>query len=170
MIMPDELEEYEIRRGNILITTDQRRLDLDAIHDFLSTKAYWSLGIPRDLLARSIANSLSFGLFVDGVQVGFARVVSDFSTVAYLGDVYVLESHRRQGLSQMMMEAVMSHPSLKDLRRWILLTSTAGWLYEKFGFVKLGQPEIYMERFDPQVYQRLAELGGNNNDGDLTSS
>jgi len=156
------METYEIQSGDILITTDRNRLDIDAIHDFLSTKAYWSLGIPREVLERSIANSLNFGLFVEGAQVGFARVISDYSTVAYLGDVYVLENHRRQGLAQMMMEAVMAHPALQNLRRWILLTSTAGWLYEKYGFAKLPHPEIYMERFDPQIYQRPAGSDNSN--------
>lgn len=151
------MENYEIRQGEILITTDQTQLDIDVIHDFLSTKAYWSLGIPREILTRSIANSLSFGLFVRGAQVGFARVVSDYATVAYLGDVFIIEEYRRQGLAQPLMDAVMGHPALQNLRRWILLTSTAGWLYEQYGFVQLPQPEIYMERFDPQIYRRLGE-------------
>ncbi len=152
------LESYESRVGKVLITTDQSRLDIDAIHEFLSTKAYWSLGIPREVVERSIANSLSFGLFVDDQQAGFARVISDFATVAYLGDVFTLEGHRQQGLSVMLMEAVMAHPALQNLRRWILLTSSAGGLYEKFGFTGLARADIYMERFDGQVYQRLNGL------------
>ena len=144
--------DYEVRFDDYLITTDQSRLDIAAIHEFLAGTAYWSRGIPRAVLERSLANSLCFGLFEGERQIGLARVVSDFATVAYLGDVYVLESHRGRGLSKRLMDAVFSHPGLQNLRRWILLTSSADWLYEKYGFTRLGQPEIYMERFRPDVY------------------
>ena len=85
-------------------------------------------------------------------QIGFARVISDFSTIAYLGDIYILENHRGKGLSKKLMEVIVNHPNLQNLRRWILLTSTADWLYQKYGFTKLPKPEIYMELFNPNVF------------------
>ena len=139
--------------GDFFITTDKTKLDIVAIHDFLSKHSGWSDNIPLDRVQASIDNSLNFGLFHNDKQVGFARVISDFSTIAYLGDVYVLDHYRGQGLSKKLMEVVMAHPDLQGLRRWILLTSTADWLYEKFGFIKLPKPELYMELFDPNVYQ-----------------
>jgi N-acetylglutamate synthase-like GNAT family acetyltransferase len=142
----------ENRFGAFLITTDNTKLDVVAIHDFLSKYSGWSDNIPFDKVKTSIENSLNFGLFHDDKQIGFARVISDFSTIAYLGDIYVLNNYRGQGLSKKLMESVMNHPDLQGLRRWILLTSTADWLYEKYGFRKLPRPELYMELFDPHVY------------------
>jgi GNAT superfamily N-acetyltransferase len=143
----------ELRRGSFVISTDPARLDLELIHGFL-TKSYWANGIPREVLARSIAHSLCFGIYDgEGTQFGFARVVSDFSTVAYLGDVFVLESHRGQGLSKWMMECIVSHPDLQNLRRWILLTRDAHGLYKQFGFTPLKSPDRYMELHNPDVYE-----------------
>ena len=139
--------------GDFLITTDKAKLDVVAIHDFLSNHSGWSDNIPFDCVKASIDNSLNFGLFHKDKQIGFARVISDFSTIAYLGDIYVLDNYRGQGLSKKIMDIVMSHPDLQGLRRWILLTSTADWLYEKYGFTKLPNPEWYMERFNPNVYK-----------------
>lgn len=147
------MEITEVSFGDFLITTDRNKMDIIAIHDFLANHSGWSYGIPLDKVKVSIDNSLNFGLFHKGQQIGFARVISDFSTIAYLGDIYVLESYRGQGLSKKLMNSVMKHPSLQDLRRWILLTSTAEWLYEKYGFSKLPKPEIYMELFNPDVYK-----------------
>lgn len=147
------MEIIEITFDNFTITTDKSKMDIDAIHDFLSKYSGWSNGIPFDRVKTSIDNSLNFGLFHNNSQIGFARVISDFSTIAYLGDIYVLDNYRGQGLSRRLMEVVMNHPDLQDLRRWILLTSTADWLYEKYGFKKLPKPEIYMELFDPNVYK-----------------
>jgi N-acetylglutamate synthase-like GNAT family acetyltransferase len=142
----------EHRRGEFVISTDRARLDLDQIHKFL-TNCYWAKGIPREIVARSIENSLCFGIYdSDGRQVGFARVVSDFATVAYLGDVFVLESHRGRGLSKWLMECIMQHPSLQNLRRWILLTGDAHGLYSQFGFTAVQAPERYMEIHRPDVY------------------
>lgn len=142
----------EVSFGDFLITTDKTKLDIVAIHDFLSKHSGWSDNIPFDRVKTSIDNSLNFGLLHQGRQIGFARVISDFSTIAYLGDIYVLDSYRGQGLSKKLMDVVISHPNLQGLRRWILLTSTADWLYEKYGFTKLPRPEIYMERYNPDVY------------------
>lgn len=147
------MEIIENHFDDFTITTDKSKMDVLAIHDFLSKHSGWSNNIPFDRVKTSIDNSLNFGLFHNGKQIGFARVISDFSTIAYLGDIYVLENYRGQGLSKKMMEAVIGHPNLQGLRRWILLTSTADWLYKKFGFTELPQPELYMERFDSLVYK-----------------
>ena len=147
------MEKLEITFGNFAITTDKSKMDVDVIHDFLSKYSGWSDNIPFDRVKTSIDNSLNFGLFHNNKQIGFARVISDFSTIAYLGDIYVLDNYRGKGLSKKLMDAVIEHPNLQGLRRWILLTSTADWLYEKYGFTKLPQPELYMELFNPNVYK-----------------
>lgn len=149
------MELIELTFGEYFITTDKDKMDVVAIHTFLSRYSGWSNNIPFDRVKCSIENSLNFGLFHNSRQIGFARVISDFSTIAYLGDIYVLESYRGQGLSKKLMEVVMNHPNLLGLRRWILLTSTAPWLYKKYGFTELPNPEIYMELYNPNVYSDL---------------
>jgi GNAT superfamily N-acetyltransferase len=147
------MQVAEFRRGEFVISTDPARLDLDMIYDFL-TNCYWAKGIPREVVARSIEHALCFGIYDgSGAQVGFARVISDFATVAYLGDVFVLESHRARGLSKWMMECILRHPALQNLRRWILLTRDAHELYRKFGFNALKSPDRYMELHRPDVYE-----------------
>src|ERR1700754_1670586 len=126
------------------ISTDPSRLDVDAIHAFLS-QSYWSPGIPRAKVARAIANSLCFGAFWQGQQVGFARVVTDKTTFAYLCDVYVLEAHRGRGLAQQLMDRVVAHPDLQGLRRMMLATRDAHALYAKYGFTPLAAPDVMME-------------------------
>jgi len=143
----------ESKFGDYIISTDKEKLDLVAIHEFLSCYSGWSENIPFDTVKNSIENSLNFGLFHKNKQIGFARVISDYSTIAYLGDIYVLDEYRGQKLSKKLMDAVISHPDLQGLRRWILLTSTADWLYEKYGFVRVPKPEIYMELYNPNVYK-----------------
>jgi N-acetylglutamate synthase-like GNAT family acetyltransferase len=143
----------EITFDDFTISTDKSKMDIVAIHDFLSKYSGWSDNIPFDRVKTSIDNSLNFGLFQNDKQIGFARIISDFSTIAYLGDIYVLDNYRGQGLSKKLMDVVIEHPNLQGLRRWILLTSTADWLYEKYGFTKLPKPELYMELFDPNVYK-----------------
>lgn len=133
------------------ITTDNSRFDIDAIHAFL-TRAYWSTGIPRAVVARAVANSLCFGLLLGSEQVGLARVVTDRATFAYLSDVYVLEEHRGKGLARRLMEAVVHHPDLLGLRRMLLATRDAHGLYAKYGFKPLAAPERLMVRDDPDVY------------------
>jgi GNAT superfamily N-acetyltransferase len=154
----------EYRHGEFVISTDPERLSLDVIHGFL-TNCYWAKGIQREVVARSIEHSLCFGVYDESprlardarrgapVQVGFARVVSDFATVAYLGDVFVLESHRGRGLSKWLMQCVVGHPALQNLRRWILLTRDAHGLYSQFGFTPVKAPERYMELHRPDVYE-----------------
>ena len=144
---------FERKRDRYLVTTDKTRLDLRVIHDFLR-KSYWAAGIPIEVVERSIRNSLTFGLFCGEAQVGFARVVTDRATFAYLADVFVLEGHRGRGLSGWLMETVLSHPELQGLRRWMLATADAHGLYERYGFAALKKPEIFMERHDPDVYKR----------------
>ena len=147
---PDTIVEY--RRGEFSISTDRERLSLNVVHGFL-TSCYWAKGIPREVVARSIAHSLCFGIYEGDAQVGFARVVSDFATMAYLGDVFVLESHRGRGLSKWLLECIVQHPALLNLRRWILLTRDAHELYSQFGFAKLKAPERYMELHRADVYE-----------------
>jgi GNAT superfamily N-acetyltransferase len=142
----------EYRRDDFLISTDQARLDLDVVHGFLTT-SYWARGIPREVVAQSIANSLCFCVYEGGPQIGFARVVTDFATVAYLGDVFVLESYRGRGLSKWLMECIVQHPALQNLRRWILLTRDAHKLYSQFGFTPVKAPERYMEIHQPNIYE-----------------
>ena len=144
----------EQQRGEFLLSTDPARLNLDVIHGFL-TNCYWAKGISREVVAQSIQHSLCFGVYDgSGVQVGFARVVSDFATVAYLGDVFVLESHRGRGLSKWLMECITRHPALQNLRRWILLTRDAHGLYAKFGFTPVKAPQRYMELHRPDIYEK----------------
>jgi len=148
------MQIIEKRFDKYLITTDKNKMDVEAIHDFLSNHSGWSNNIPIEKVKIAIENSLNFGLFYSGKQIGFARVISDYSTIAYLGDIYVLEEYRGKGLSKNLMDEVMQHPHLQGLRRWILLTSTAEWLYKKYNFTKLPRPEIYMELFNPNVYKK----------------
>ena len=144
----------EFWRGEFLISTEPARLDLNVIYGFL-TNCYWAKGIPREIVARSIEHSLCFGVYDgSGAQVGFARVVSDFATVAYLGDVFILESHGGRGLSKWLMECMMRHSALQNLRRWILLTRDAHGLYAQFGFAPVSSPERYMELHRPDVYEK----------------
>jgi N-acetylglutamate synthase-like GNAT family acetyltransferase len=147
------MEIIELTFDNFIITTDKAKMDIVAIHDFLSKYAGWSYNIPFESVKTSIDNSLNFGLFHNNKQIGFARVISDYSTIAYLGDIYILDDYRGQKLSKKLMDVVMGHPNLQGLRRWILLTSTADWLYEKYGFNRLPKPELYMELFNPIVYK-----------------
>ncbi len=146
----------EHRRGELLISTDPARLDIDVIHGFLTT-GYWAKGIPREVVARSVEHSLCFGVYDGNIaQVGFARVISDFATIAYVGDVFVLDSHRGRGLGKWLMESITQHPALQGLRRWILTTRDAHGLYSQVGFTPVKFPERYMERLDPQVYESTA--------------
>ena len=134
------------------ITTDPSRFDYERIFDFISRRSYWARGIPMDVMKRSIENSLCFGLFFEEEQVGFARVVTDYATFAWLGDVFIDEAHRGKGLGKQLMETIHGHPDLQGLRRWMLATSDAHGLYKKFGYAAPARPEIYMERYAPGGY------------------
>jgi len=143
-------------RGDFEITTDPARIDLKAVHQFL-TNSYWAAGIPIATVERSIKSSLCFAIYKGTGQVGFARVITDRATFAYLGDVFVLPEYRGQGLSKWMMECIMAHPDLQGLRRWSLLTRDAHALYRQFGFTEIKSPERWMERHDREVYAAARE-------------
>lgn len=147
-----EIKNMEVYKDDYSISTDKNKLDILLIHSFLTNESGWSDGISYDVVKASIENSLNFGLYSGEKQIGYARVISDHATIAYLGDIFILQEYRGLGLSKWLMEIITEHPNLQNLRRWILLTSTAEWLYKKYGFTKLPKPEIYMEKFDPNVY------------------
>jgi inosine/xanthosine triphosphatase len=136
------------------ISSDPNRLQIEIIHDFLAKHAYWSIGIPRSVVERAIKNSLCFGVFHGSRQVGFARVVTDRATFAYLADVFILEEHRGRGLSKQLLETILQHPDLKGLRRWSLATRDAHDLYARFGFQSLAAPERWMEIRQPDPYKK----------------
>jgi GNAT superfamily N-acetyltransferase len=146
----------EHRKHEFVLSTDPGLLDLDVVHDFL-TNCYWSKGIPRETVARAIDNSLCFGIYTQGGQVAFARVITDFATYAYIGDVFVLEAFRGRGLSKWLMECIMQHPRLQGLRRWSLITRDAHGLYQPFGFRPLASPEKYMELHHPDIYSEKSQ-------------
>jgi GNAT superfamily N-acetyltransferase len=132
------------RRDEYLISTDPARLDLDLVHRFLSEEAYWSPGVAREIVERSIEHSLNFGVYRGDEQVGFARVVTDYATFAWLADVFVLESDRRRGLGRWLLETVTSHADLQSVRRWVLATADAHRLYEPFGFRPIADHPRFM--------------------------
>lgn len=134
------------------ISTDKAALDLPMIHQFLSECSTWAIGIPLATVQRAIDNSLCFGAYLDGRQVGFARVTSDFATFAYLADVFVLPPQRGRGYSKALMAAVLAHPELQGLRRFMLATSDAHALYAQYGFTPPARPAALMERYFPQIY------------------
>ena len=144
----------EWRHGEYIISTDTQLLDISAIHSYLTT-SYWAENIPFEIVKKSIEHSLNFGVYTQGKQIGFARVITDYATYAYIGDVYILEDFRRQGLSKWLMRVIADHPELRGLRRWTLLTQDAHGLYRKTGFTSLRNPELYMEKANPDVYKNL---------------
>lgn len=143
----------EAREGDFLISTDKSSLDLSVIHSFLAN-SYWAEGIPIELVKKSIDNSLCFGLYKGGKQVGFARVITDYVTFAYLADVFVLPSERGKGLSKWLMQTIMAYPNLQGLRRWMLATRDAHSLYKQFGFEPISEPEKLMAIVVPDIYKK----------------
>jgi len=150
------MQHYEVRDGMYYITTNVSKLDVNVIHHYLSEESYWAKGIPMYVVERSIANSLCFGLFINDEQIGFARLITDKATFAYLADVFILREHRGKGLSKWLMKTIQAHPELQNLRRWLLTTKDAHGLYEQLGWVKV--PEDYLYRFmmlhNPGVYTK----------------
>ncbi len=138
--------------GKFKISTDNTRLQIRMIHEFLSQESYWAKERTAEQTRTAIENSLCFGVYQDERQIGFARVISDHATFAYVGDVFIIDEFRGQGLSKWLMEVIISHPDLQGLRRWILATRDAHSLYEKFGFHALAFPERWMERPAPDAY------------------
>ncbi len=137
------------------IDTDKDRLDIGLIHDFLGRCSHWARGIPRDVLERAIAHSLCFGLYCDGKQIGFARIVTDEATFAYVSDVFVIGEHRNAGLGQFLVETILAHKP--GLRLWLLVTRDAASLYRRCGFSDLAADRTYLHRFDPDVYGNHAQ-------------
>ncbi|HTT63517.1 MAG TPA: GNAT family N-acetyltransferase [Bryobacteraceae bacterium] len=135
------------QRGAYEISTDPARLDIAMLHQYLSGSAYWALGRPLDVVRRSIENSLPFGVYQGSAQIGFARVVTDYATFAWLADVFLLPGHRGQGIGKWLISVIVNHPRLPGLRRWILVTRDAHGLYSPYGFRPLDAPERFMERF-----------------------
>jgi GNAT superfamily N-acetyltransferase len=140
-------------KGDYEISTDPARVDLSVVHEFL-TNCYWARGIPADTFRRSIENSICFGVYHGSLQVGFARIISDCATFAYLADVFVLPLYRGRGLSLWLMECILRHPDLQGLRRWMLGTQDAHKLYARHGFTAVGHPEIWMEIHRADVYAK----------------
>ena len=138
----------------VTVSCDKTLLDMNAIHRFLGEESTWAIGIPFEVVKRSIDNSICFGAYEDGEQVGFARVVTDLATYAYLADVFTVTSHRGRGISRRLVEAVLAHPDLQHLRRFNLATTTAAGLYAKYGWTPLSKPEIHMERYQADAYLR----------------
>jgi GNAT superfamily N-acetyltransferase len=142
--------------GEFTVSCDPAKQDLDVIHSFLS-QSYWAKGIPKETVARSLRGSLCFALLYSQKQIGFARVISDLATIAYVGDVFVLPDYRGRGLSKWLMRCVTLHPDLQGLRRWLLATSDAHGLYQQFGFTALAKPHVFMERHNPDVYAQSTQ-------------
>ncbi len=134
------------------ISSEKERLEIETIHRFLSEESYWAKTRTLDQTRTAISNSLCFGIYGGGRQIGFARVVSDFATFAYIGDVFVLDEFRGRGLSKRLMETIIAHPDLQGLRRWLLATKDAHGLYEQFDFSPLKFPERWMERTAADAY------------------
>jgi GNAT superfamily N-acetyltransferase len=147
----DEPREFA-RRGPYFLSTDPVLLDVSLIHAFLSEQSYWAPGIPREVVERSLKNSLCFGLFRESQQIGFARVVTDRATFAWLGDVFVIDAFRGQGLGKWMVRALLGHPDLQGLRRILLGTRDAHNLYARFGFTPLADPSRFLEIHRPNLY------------------
>lgn len=141
-----------VAKNQFTITTEKEKFDVEFIHSFL-TRSYWAEGISKEVIKRSIEGALCFGLFENDKQIGFARMITDKATFAYLADVFIIEEYRGRGLSKWLMEVIMSHPSLQGLRRMMLATKDAHGLYEKLGFTALNNVDRWMQINDPNRYK-----------------
>ena len=140
-------------KGDYEISTDSARINAALVHEFL-TNSYWAKGIPAETVKKSIENSIPFGIYFGQQQVGFARIISDLATFAYLADVFIVPDYRGRGLSRWLMECIVSHPDLQGLRRWMLATKDAHGFYAKFGFIPLESLESWMEMHRSDVYAK----------------
>jgi N-acetylglutamate synthase-like GNAT family acetyltransferase len=140
-------------KGEYLISTDKQKINTGIVHDFL-THSYWAEGISMEVVEQSIENSLCFGVYHSGQLVGFARVISDFTTFAYLADVFIVPAHRGKGLSKQLLQVIVEYPALQNLRRFVLATRDAHDLYAQFGFTAFDKPERWMQRHNPGVYKK----------------
>lgn len=141
-------DEVYIKRG-FTLSSDKSKLDLEYTYHFLNNESYWAKGIPQDVYFKSIENSLCFGVYFNDKQIGFARVITDYATFAYLADVFIDKRYRKKGLSKWLIQNIINHPELKNLRRWLLATADAHQLYQQFGFVSLNNPQRFMQIFNP---------------------
>jgi N-acetylglutamate synthase-like GNAT family acetyltransferase len=141
----------ELPEGYV-ISSDSALLDIEVIHGFIA-QSYWAKGIPKPLIERMISNSLCWGVYYRAEQIGFARVITDKATFAYLADVFILPEHRGKGLSKALVATILAHPDLQGLRRWMLVTADAQGLYEPFGFRVVPQPARHMEIHRPGMYE-----------------
>ncbi len=147
---------YEASNGDYRISTDINKLNIEVIHHYLSLESYWAAGISKAVVEKSILNSLCFGVYCNDSQVGFARLITDKATFAYLGDVFILPEHRGKGLSKWLMQTIHAHPELQNLRRWWLGTKDAHTLYEQFGWTKITEDlsKRFMQKHNPDVYKK----------------
>ena len=143
---------YEVIKNDFIISTDKFKIDIAAVHNYLCNESYWAKNIPVDIVKKSIDGSFCFGLYHKNKQVGFARVITDQATFAYLADVFIIEQYRGKGLSKWLLEEVMHHPDLQGLRRWLLATRDAHGLYAKYGFAALDKPGRIMGFKPFEVY------------------
>ncbi|MFY0254504.1 GNAT family N-acetyltransferase [Chitinophaga sp. 30R24] len=151
------MESISTPSGEYTITSDKTRFDLHAIHHYLAHESYWSKDISLDIVAKMVKGAVCVGVFHGTAQVGFARAITDRATFAYLADVYILAPHRGKGLSKAMVRALLTHPELQGLRRWLLVTSDAHGLYSQFGFTAIPNPEKFMTLYNPDIYTKKTE-------------
>ena len=147
-------EKHEWQKDNYLVSTDKEKLDLRVIHHYLA-KSSWAKGISREIVAVSIKNSLNFGVYHSGEQIGFARLITDYATFAYLSDVYILDEYQGEGLGRWLMECIHQHPVFRHLRRIMLVTTTAPWLYEKLGYEPVNQKNYAWTIARPDIYSQV---------------
>ena len=150
---PTTMEIMQWQKEGYTISADKTKINIDLVHNYLSNDSYWAQEIPLAIVKRSIENSLCFGVYYQGRQIGFARIISDFATFAYLGDVFILPEHRGKGLSKWLMQVILDYPQLQGLRRFLLTTKDAHGLYSQFGFILYPQPERLMTRNNPDIYK-----------------
>ena len=143
-------------KGDFTITTDQKDFDFEMLFQYLSKESYWAERIPMSVLKKAVSNSMSFALFFKKEQIGFARVITDYSTFGYLADVFIIHEYRGQGLSRWLMDYILAHPELQGFRRWLLATRDAHGLYAKYGFTPLSKPDRMMEITRPDIYKSNA--------------
>ncbi|GAB7126462.1 GNAT family N-acetyltransferase [Silvimonas sp. JCM 19000] len=142
------------QQGAFEVDTDPARLDFDTAYDFIGRQSYWAAGMPVETFRRSVVGALCFGVYEGERMVGFARVISDGATIAYLGDVFIDTEYRGRGLSKWLLACIHAHPDLQSLRRWMLFTADAHGLYQQFGWTAAARPERYLERLNPDVYKQ----------------
>lgn len=135
-----------MKQGHLEISNNKNKLDLSFVHHYLSNQSYWAKGRTLETIQKSIENSVCFGVYRDGIQVGFARVITDYATIAHLSDVFIDEKHRSQGLAMKLLEYIFSSPDLQNIYRWMLGTRDAHELYKKFGFSPCAHPDRIMEK------------------------